>query len=436
MFFEYLCSSLINLGVCFYALFKILDFKPNFSNLKIYSVYIVWVILGTLSATFLDFYFRSVLMCLYMIFICLSYFKLNLKKSLISTLMLQFILFASEILFVLFVVTFLNISADTIMSDFIGYIFGNLIISFFMMILVQVKFIKEFHNYLCYITNKMTIKTCLKFLSIGMISSYIILANVYLQLSVYQMYFINVVFVILFSLIMLKSMTEHSDNLNYKSENSLLSSNLGEYEKMLDHNRQLNHETKNQLVVIKGMIKNNDINVFNYIDEIVNEYNGENDVLLNAVKRIPLGGLQGLLYQKLIVMNDCNIKTNVEIQKNMNRKLFENLDSKDTFDLCRMMGVFLDNAIDESKMTEKKEVNVYIYVEDNEIFIEISNYYVVVPDLKKLGSKRYTTKSEGHGFGLSIVEKILDENKIFKNEKLISGKTFVQRLKIKKQHID
>ena len=52
-------------------------------------------------------------------------------------------------------------------------------------------------------------------------------------------------------------------------------------------------------------------------------------------------------------------------------------------------------------------------------------------ELNKLDQKGYTTKGFGHGYGLCLVKKILENNKRLINERKISKELFVQMLKIK-----
>lgn len=52
--------------------------------------------------------------------------------------------------------------------------------------------------------------------------------------------------------------------------------------------------------------------------------------------------------------------------------------------------------------------------------------------MDKIDNAGYTTKGKGHGYGLALVNKILEENKdILENERMIEKNTFTQCLKIK-----
>ena len=50
----------------------------------------------------------------------------------------------------------------------------------------------------------------------------------------------------------------------------------------------------------------------------------------------------------------------------------------------------------------------------------------------KINNMKYTTKGEGHGYGLTLVNKLLEEESDkLENEKSINRDTFTQTLKIK-----
>ena len=72
-----------------------------------------------------------------------------------------------------------------------------------------------------------------------------------------------------------------------------------------------------------------------------------------------------------------------------------------------------------------------MYLEKEYLVFEILNNYEGKIELEKLEQTGYTTKGQGHGYGLSLTRKIIDNNKKLKNEKRLSKETFTQILKIK-----
>ena len=95
------------------------------------------------------------------------------------------------------------------------------------------------------------------------------------------------------------------------------------------------------------------------------------------------------------------------------------------------MGVLLDNAIEGSSTCDDKRMMISLYVDEGDMVIDISNRFNGNVDVDKLDLEGYTTKGEGHGYGLSLVKKIVSESNIFENERTIRKDIFKQVIKVK-----
>ena len=102
------------------------------------------------------------------------------------------------------------------------------------------------------------------------------------------------------------------------------------------------------------------------------------------------------------------------------------------YDICRIVGIIIDNAIEEtSKIDEKnKEIIISMYT-DEYFIIEVSNRFKSNIDLNNIYKKGYTTKGKNHGYGLSLLKKIVDNNSRISNEISITNNIFTQMIKIK-----
>jgi len=200
---------------------------------------------------------------------------------------------------------------------------------------------------------------------------------------------------------------------------------------MLDYQRVNNHENKNQLLVIRSMISKNNKKALEYLDEIITEKRKDDEGLYTYAKIIPEGGLQGLVYQKMLKMKENNITVNLNVDKKIRKVNFDNLSSKTNYDLCRIVGVILDNAIEEVVKLKEKEIVISMYKDEISFVIEVSNKCKTIPDLSKLDEKGYTTKTKGHGYGLSLLKEIIENNKQFINERSLNKDIFTQIIKIK-----
>ena len=100
-------------------------------------------------------------------------------------------------------------------------------------------------------------------------------------------------------------------------------------------------------------------------------------------------------------------------------------------DVCKIVGVFLDNAIEAVLELKQKHIKITLFTDGEYLNIEISNNFKGNIDLTSIDEKGYTSKSKGHGYGLTLVKEILSKNNKLKNERKINKNIFTQKLKIK-----
>lgn len=181
------------------------------------------------------------------------------------------------------------------------------------------------------------------------------------------------------------------------------------YEKIINEQGKKNHEYNNQLMVIKGYVNNPD-RLSKYLDEVIGEHKTGQNYTVKQLGFLPDGGVKGLLYHKLSKMEDNNIKYYLYVDQNLKDKDIESFDLKTYRDLTKLLGVFLDNAIDAALKSEEKEIEVELKDKDDCLLLTISNTYDKNTDINKVGKSGFTTKGVGHGFGLSIVKDIAKTN--------------------------
>ena len=181
------------------------------------------------------------------------------------------------------------------------------------------------------------------------------------------------------------------------------------YEKIINEQGKKNHEYNNQLMVIKGYI-NKPERLSEYLDEVIGEHKTGQNYTVKQLGFLPDGGVKGLLYHKLSKMEDNNIKYYLYVDQNLKDKDIESFDLKTYRDLTKLLGVFLDNAIDAALKSEEKEIEVELKDKDDCLLLTIPNTYDKNTDINKVGKSGFTTKGVGHGFGLSIVKDIAKTN--------------------------
>lgn len=176
-------------------------------------------------------------------------------------------------------------------------------------------------------------------------------------------------------------------------------------EEYLENMRTFKHDYNNMLMSLSGFIEIGDMNSLKryFYEELLNvRYSEcENASSLVNIKNIPVKGLISIKTSKAISLG-INVVLNV-------LKPVENFVLKD-IDICRILGILIDNAVEASVESDNKILNIGILNDEDEIYIIISNSYKIKPVIHKIFEKGYSTKGEDRGLGLDILKKI-KENK-------------------------
>jgi two-component system sensor histidine kinase AgrC len=232
-------------------------------------------------------------------------------------------------------------------------------------------------------------------------------------------------------------MNEYSNNVAIKNKYDILMSKSIDYENIIDSQRMENHENKNDLYVLKTMIPSRNKEAHEQLDLMINEYENreieyqQNKDLYQKTLRIPSGGLRGLFYQKLLYIENNNIEYSLRVSKNINKDSLNDLNKYERRNLCKIIGVYLDNAIQEVEKIDNKKIRIDLKLDKKVFQISISNSLGKILEIEKINDKGYSTKGKKHGYGLSLVNDILKESKKITSETSITGSIFKQTVKIK-----
>jgi len=410
---------------------RLYDEKVNLKRISLYISLCVMFVLGFITYFYTNAFLRMILDML--IFFSCNYliFRRKLNEVIVSVIYCHFLLALCDLLIALVVMLFLGIDSAKISDDVFFTSCGNLLISFSLILISNIKIVKRIYLKLLNITSRIKIKIIFFICIFVMICINFLMASVYYSLNSIFIIIINSCFILVYSFIIYKSLNERNINIIIKSHNEHLIESLHQYEEMVDRQRVDNHENKNQLLIIKNMIKKDDKDVVKYIDTVIKDKKEDDETLYTRVKTIPSGGLQGIIYQKMLVMKDENIFFSLDVSRDVRKIELDCLSMDDNYRLCKIVGVFLDNSIEESRKIDDKRIMISLYVDDDYFVIDISNKFSGNVDLEKIDDEGYTTKGEGHGYGLSLVKKILSETNTFENERSIKKNVFKQVIKVK-----
>lgn len=196
--------------------------------------------------------------------------------------------------------------------------------------------------------------------------------------------------------------------------------------------RKQKHDYNNVLISVGRYLNDNDYEglrkfFFNEIIPANENYSSSKENLL-ALNKIENPGLRGLLISKISSVADAGINIHIDIYDKIDEFHME------TCDLCRIIGIFVDNAIEASCLAEKKIVIISVFLENGVIHIMIGNSFDHKFEINSIFTEGYSTKGAGRGIGLKTVKEIL--RKKYTNillDTYIDNDLLVQEMKISKR---
>jgi len=188
-------------------------------------------------------------------------------------------------------------------------------------------------------------------------------------------------------------------------------------QELADHTRQLEqaynsmrsfrHDYRNLLSALMGYdnmeeLKSNLSKHLGYADEALENL----DSVEGRLNLINMPELKGLLWVKCAQAQTQGIDVELDIAEPVYGIPLN------TEDLCRMVGVVVDNAIEELMAHDynPKVLKLSIVDDEGDIIIDCSNPCQTAPLLKKIFDKGYSTKGPGRGIGLFNLKKIREKN--------------------------
>lgn len=353
--------------------------------------------------------------------------KINDKKVILYSFNTEVLLSISEVIVTVSFVQF-GIDSKMIVDNYTYNLFANILVSILAIIIVSLPFVKNILIKINALFDKN--KNLIRYFYIFIVALYLVVLKNGFELILKSNYYINLLFVALVVLIIMLIVKNESKYEQLKEENKQMLNYVTKYEKIITAQGKANHEFKNQLMVIRGYAQMHSDKIIDYIDEVVEDSNkAGSSYLISQLNNFPDGGIKGLLYYKLSIMDDYCIKYTMNVESGVKSKL-KSLSTNSYKNITKMLGVLLDNAIDASKKSKNKKINISVSKDKNTIIFKIYNSYKGNIDIEKIGTG-YTTKGKGHGYGLRLVNDIVNENNIFEVTHELEDCYFVSNLKIK-----
>lgn len=397
-------------------------------KLKNILILILFAILHTIINLYLDSSIKTLAICLLYTMYFYIIFDKKVYKSIFSSVLYIILAIIPDLLTLTIITKILNMSKEYCHNYIAGSVLGNMIIGIMLILMVLLlrKPLKTVVNYKLSNNVKIVTVSALTLITIA-IFFYNLIGNFRHDNDIYTYLLVIITLIV----ILVTLLRQKIDNENmFKKYDDLLTI-MKNYESDIEEQRTINHESKNELLTIRSKLsEENDKELCSYIDSIIGDKKSVKSAKFSKFKYLPSNGLKGFFYYKFIEAEKRGIKVSLNISKLVENSYLGDMKTKDFKDLTRIIGVYLDNAIEAASTSKDKKLGIEIYEVKGIIQIIISNTYDNAIEKNKVGNERYSTKGKNRGHGLLLVKRILNENNRITSETKITDSLYIQTIKI------
>lgn len=324
-------------------------------------------------------------------------FPKNLKKRLLSYLLLmlyglivEYVIFVILNAFVLIDVFNMNLTNQTILTILCEIVwFGSWIL------LKKSKALKNILQKVVVFMEEFVGVETLSVLILGILN--ILLGQYYSNISTIPG--IITIFLLIISVcFVLKAFIKNKKNEHLLiARNEFLQQNITAYEKTIENYRMFKHNVITDLMTI-NLTANKETQKAIIVKM---KFYEKTYSWVNQISNIP-NGIKGLITMKIQQAGERNVKCLIEC--NSKKKSFNNLGIKRFVEMCDILNILINNAIEAAQKCKNKYINIII--EDKPyLIIKIINPFKCDLDIKCLGSQGYSTKGGKRGIGLFFIKK-------------------------------
>jgi len=218
---------------------------------------------------------------------------------------------------------------------------------------------------------------------------------------------------------LLRKDAEHRKVLSYTQE----------IEQQYNYARKIQHDYQNILTSLYSYIEDGNVDSLKqyYVEKIESAFSdtAKNLFTLEGLSKIKISGIKGILAQKLMKAQRIGICTEFEAKDEISSV------SVDTVSLVRMLGIILDNAIEELLELGAGKLSVACYKTCGGVtFVVQNSCRKDIPELSALKKSGFSTKGSDRGLGLTILSELSSEYDNVTLQTIISNEKFTQKLGI------
>lgn len=237
---------------------------------------------------------------------------------------------------------------------------------------------------------------------------------------------ISVMSIVMFGFIYFALIREKKQSEAIRGQSELLMVYTDTIEDLYDDIRSYKHDINNILLSLKYHIDEENMaeikNLFYEDIEGIKGFDIKVYKLLAQLQNLKIDVLKGVILSKYQKALNQGIDIEIGIQCQILQTEINEID------LCRVVGIYLDNSIEAALDAKEKQILVYMDQIEDQYMIKISNTYNGTISPIVMGEKNKTTKGEGRGMGLYSASRIIKRNKNMSNETVIKGGYYSQVL--------
>lgn len=371
--------------------------KYNYKNFKNYLVLIILIIFTSFNHIFVNNFVKVFTVTFALVLSNYFIFKKKINEIIIATLITQFIVFISESILLIIANFIFSLTSNDLMSMCYGTIGINIIVFLLSLFLIRLKCVKKLYKFLVGTTDNISTKTLVLVLSVVIVMTNFYAASQYYRMNSKYMLIINSSFIIIYSFIVFKMLEQKNRYIKISNKYNMTNTTLKELEQNVTRLKITNHENKNQLLTIRNMIKKGEDSksLIKHIENIVNTKIKDDETLMLQTSTITNSMISSIVYSKMLTMKENDVDVDLIISRDIKDLYLSDIPDELAVEVCKIIGVYLDNALEEVSKYEEKIINIEFYAEKKTLCIAISNNFEGEIDFEKMDNPGYTTKENG-----------------------------------------
>lgn len=205
----------------------------------------------------------------------------------------------------------------------------------------------------------------------------------------------------------------------------LLSLYTKELEDTYESTRKIKHDYDNILLSISEYLKQNKYDeLFTYYQTEILPFTNQNhniNLYLSELSYIRIPEVKSLLIAKIVEAKAQKLCVHLEVKNSCSFLPVPVLD------VIRILGIFLDNALEAACESSEKNLDIAIIQDEDVLTFIISNSTLPLSvPIWKLNEKNYSSKGYGRGIGLSTAAEIIDKYSSLSWTTKYQDNTFIQ----------